>query len=77
MMHNTHYPYESRHSISRSFFFVGVFLFTSAPLNYFVLRNNEYTMILIAYSFFCFLGSGCAHLCCPVEEDQEDQEDQE
>jgi hypothetical protein len=42
-------------------FTVATLLFVCAPLNYAVLGDAEQAMILIAYSFFFFLGSGiCA-----------------
>ena len=52
------------YSTSKTLFIVGLILFMSAPLNYAILGNAEQTMILTAYSFFFFLGSGLVGLCC-------------
>lgn len=51
------------YSISKTLFTVGLLLFMGAPVNYLILGNAEQTMILTAYSFFFFLGSGLVGLC--------------
>jgi hypothetical protein len=63
-INHSRYPSSpSPHSISTTLFYVGVVLFAGAPLNYMLVRNAEQTMILTAYSFFFFLGSGLVSLC--------------
>ena len=46
------------YSVSSTLFYVGTLLFIGAPINYMVIGNAEQTMIITAYSFFFFLGSG-------------------
>jgi len=48
----------SGYSLSSTLFIAGTFIFVAAPLNYAVLGDAEHAMILVAYSFFFFLGSG-------------------
>ena len=52
------------YSMSKTLFTVGLILFVSAPVNYAILGNVEQSMIITAYSFFFFLGSGLVGLCC-------------
>ena len=52
------------YSISNTLFTVGLILFTCVPINYAIIGSAEQAMILAAYSFFFFLGSGLFALCC-------------
>jgi hypothetical protein len=57
------------YSMSSSLFTVGVILCMCAPVNFIFMRSAEQAMILMAYGFFFFLGSGLMSLCSPYELD--------
>ena len=59
----------SSYSMASTLFYVGGVLFMGAPLNYMILGNAEHCMILTAYSFLFFLGSGLVNLCYSLEHD--------
>jgi hypothetical protein len=54
----------SGYSTSSTLFIVGTLLCIGAALNYAVLGDAEQAMILVAYSFFFFLGSGICSIAC-------------
>jgi hypothetical protein len=63
-IHDSKYPSSSSsYSLSRTLFIVGIILFLASPVNYAILRNPEHAMIIIAYSFFFFLGSALVGIC--------------
>ena len=63
-MYDSKYPLpHSSYSLSRTLFIVGIILFLAAPVNYAFIGNAEQAMIVTAYSFFFFLGSGIAGVC--------------
>jgi len=62
----------SNYSVSSTLFYTGAILFMASPINYLLLRNAEQAMIITAYSFFFFLGSGITSLCSSHEEHDED-----
>ena len=53
----------SNYSISSTLFSVAMLLFLGAPVNYAIIGSGEQAMIITAYSFFFFLGSGLCSLC--------------
>jgi hypothetical protein len=53
-------------SLSRTLFTVGILLFIAAPVNYAFVGSPEDAMIITAYSFFSFLGSGLLNMCYPT-----------
>jgi len=63
-MHDSKYPTASSdYSLSNTLCSVGIILFIGSAMNYFATGNGEDSMIITAYSFFFFLGSGLIEIC--------------